>query len=436
MRNKAMKNFFSEFIKKHCQLNRTAVNPDTDILISNIQDLLKCDVIEIPSGTECLTWIIPKSWKVREASLSRTDGTVLIDFKENPLHLWTHSVSFQGKISREALEKHLHYDEEHPEWIPYHYRNGYRFDAEDWGFCLSYNDYIRLTDDSYLVNIDADLNLDGSMKVIDFFVPGKNPQTIFFGAHTCHPGIATDGLSNIALLIEFFSYLKNIGKRYYSYRLILGPEYFGAAGFLASKIREEIERLKGGIYFDMIGNGRHFVYQSSFQGDSILDAVVKNVFEHHVPDHGKAGFRGVWGNDEAFYNGPGFMIPTISIVCDRHPEYHFNADNYEFVDLGQLEAALEIVRNIVDVFESDYVPVPLFRGPIYLSRYNLYIDPKLDRKGYDNIQNIQMLMDGKRSCFQIASLLGADFFFVKKFCDGLESNDLIKITPNTLLFND
>ena len=104
-----MRAFFYKFIKDHYMLNRTAVSEDTDKLVYDIQKDLKCKILEIPSGTECLTWVIPKFWKVNEAYLSQLDGTPLIDFADNPLHLWTNSVSFNGKIGRDELESHLYY---------------------------------------------------------------------------------------------------------------------------------------------------------------------------------------------------------------------------------------------------------------------------------------------------------------------------------------
>jgi len=418
--------FFWDFIKEYCLLNRTAVSEDTDELIQGIQNELDCNTLEIPSGSECLTWTIPKFWKVHEAYLAQMDGRRVIDFRNNPLHLWTHSITFQGELDHSVLDDHLYYDIEHPDCIPYHYRNGYRFDAEEWGFCLSYNDYLQLNDDKYYVFIDTELATRETMKVIDDLVCGNNPATIYFAAHTCHPGIATDGLSNIAVLIALFKYLKGLESRKYSYRLILGPEYFAAAGFLDSTPENEIINLKGGIYLDMLGNNQPFCYQSSFQGDSVLDNIVRNVFDHHVPDHRATGFRGVWGNDEMFYNGTGFMIPSLGIVCDRHPEYHLHTDNLNLVNLNQLEFALELIKKIVSALEDDYTPIPRFKGPIYLSRYDLYIDPKEDRKGYANIQNIQFLMDGKRSCFEISHELDVDFFFVKSFCDSLLQTGLIE----------
>jgi aminopeptidase-like protein len=420
-----MKDFFYEFMKEHYLLNRTAVSEDTDRLVRSIQKLLECNVIEILSGTECLTWIVPKSWNVRDAYLAKVDGTRLVDFRDNPLHLWSHSVGFQGVVSRENLEEHLYYDPEHPGAIPYHYRNAFRFDAEDWGFSLPYDEYKAMTEDSYRVHIDAELGRDGTMKILDYLLPGDNRETILFAAHTCHPGQVTDGLSNIAVLIRFFMYLGSLGRRRYSYRLVLGPEYFGAAGFLAMVSQEEIGRIKAGIYLDLLGNNYPLGYQTSYQADSLLDRILERIFKHHVPDHRAASFRGLVGNDEIFYNGPGFNIPMPGIACPTHPEYHSDRDNLEIVNLNQLEQSHGILEKIVHVLESDYVPVPRFKGPIYLSRYDLYIDPKVDRRGYDKIQEIQFLMNGEMSCFDIAYALGVDYLFVKTFCDQLAENDLV-----------
>ncbi|MCK5544186.1 MAG: DUF4910 domain-containing protein [Desulfobulbaceae bacterium] len=421
-----MKNFFYDFIKTHYLLNRTAVSDDTDKLVDSIRDEIECNVIEIPSGAECLTWIIPKYWNVREAYLSRLDGTRLINFKNNPLHLWTHSVSFQGEIHVDELKKHLCFDPSHPDWIPFHYKNGFKFDAEEWGFCLSYNDYLKLNDERYIVNIDTELSTKSSIKIIDSCIPGKSQDTIFLAAHTCHQGQATDGLSNIAVLIEVFKYLDSLNERRYSYRLIIGPEYFAAAGFLEKTSQDEISRMKCGIFLDRLGNNQPFGYQSSFQGDSIIDRIIQNVFGFYVPNHVTGGYRELCGNDEMFYDGCGYNIPTPGIIGAQHDEYHFDHDNLDILNVDQLKTAVEIIEKIISVFETDYVPVPLFKGPLYLSRYELYIDPKADHKGYNNLQNIQILMNGERSCFEIAWELEIDFFFVRHFCDLLYEKELLK----------
>lgn len=406
-----------DLIRDFYLLNRTAVNRDTDKLVDRVSGMLECQTLVIPSGQECLTWFVPKHWNVREGYLARLDGTRIVDFHTNPLHLWTHSVSFQGEVSRQELESHLYSDPQCPQWVPYHYRNGYRYDAEVWGFSLSHDDYQRLSDDRYKVHIDADLDNNGSMKVVDCWLKGEYPETVFIAAHTCHPGIVTDGLSCVAVAVELFKVLKRRTSRRYSYRLILGPEYFAAAGFLATVPESEIELLRNGIFLDMLGNNQPLAYQSSFQGDSLLDHIVQNVFANHVENYTTWPYRQLWGNDEMFYNGPGYLIPTLGIGGAEHPEYHFDQDNLDLLNLDQLAMSLETLLKIVEVFESDFVPIPLFRGPLYLSRFGLYIDPKLDPKGYGNIEKIQILMDGDRTCFDISHELGIDFFFVRDFCN-------------------
>lgn len=425
MAEKASDNM-SALIKEFYPLNRTAVSEDSDKLAEHIRQVLDCRLLEIRSGEECLTWLIPKRWKVREGYLARLDGTRVVDFHKNPLHLWTHSVSFQSELSRQELEPHLYFDRSKPEWVPYHYRNGYRYDTEEWGFSLSCNDYELLNDARYKVHIDTDLDNNGTMKVVDYWLQGEYSDTVLIAAHTCHPAQVTDGISCVAVAIELFKTLKLRTSLRYSYRLVLGPEYFAAAGFLATIPESEIALLRCGIFLDMLGNNEPLGYQTSFQGDSRLDQIVRNVFNHHVENHISRPYRKLWGNDEMFYNGPGFLIPTLGIGGGRHPEYHFDADNLEMVNLHQLGMSSAILSKIIDVLETDFIPVPKYRGPLYLSRFGLYIDPKLDPKGYENLESIQILIDGNRSCFDISQELDVDFFFVRSFCEQVHDKGLME----------
>lgn len=431
-KSEAVNNMYN-LISRYFALNRTPVSEATNKLTEHICDLLNCRYIDVPSGKECLTWIIPKHWNVHEGYLARMDGTKIIDFKKNPLHLWTHSVSFKGEVSREKLEEHLFYNKERPDWIPYHYRNGYRYDVQEWGFCLSYNQYRQLTDSKYIVCIDADLDNNGSMKIVDYWLKGSHVDTIFFAAHTCHPAIATDGLSCVAVATELFRELKTKESLRYSYRLILGPEYFAGAAFLSTVSETEIKVLRGGIYLDMLGNSQPFGYQLSFQGNSYLDKIVQNVFKYHVKSYISRPYRKLWGNDEMFYNGPGYLIPTLGIGGAPYDEYHFDQDNLEFLDCHQLEQARQLLLKIIDVVEMDYVPVLQYRGPLYQSRFGVYVDPKLDSKGYESIEAIQILIDGKRSCFDISHELDIDFFFVRAFCDQLSEKELLQKSYKNLL---
>ena len=74
-----------KLVEKHWMLNRTAVNPDTDKLVNYIKKQLGAHVLEAKSGEECLTWHVPKRWWVRKGQLRGKDGTIIADFKRNPL---------------------------------------------------------------------------------------------------------------------------------------------------------------------------------------------------------------------------------------------------------------------------------------------------------------------------------------------------------------
>ena len=413
-------------IRKYYLSNRTAVSDDTDKLAEDIRRILDCRISEIPSGSECLTWKIPKHWKAREGLLESLDGKRIVDFHSHPLHLWTHSVSYKGVISREELEKHLFYDKNSPDWVPYHHRNGYRYDVQEWGFCLSYKVFKQLKDKEYRVYIDTDLDNNGTLKIVDCYLKGEYPETIFFSSHICHPGSAVNGLAGAAVAIELFKKLQAMKKRRYSYRLILGPQYFAAAGFLANTPLSEIELLKGGITLNFLGNNQPLGYQSSFQGNSRIDKICKNLFDNHVPEAFRRAYRKLIGNDEMFYNGPGFLIPTIGIGGLHHPECNFDADNFDVVNPDQLVKSTELLLKIIEALESDFIPVPKFRGPLYLSRYGLYVDRTLNQKGYDNIEAIQILMDGENSCLDISHELGIDFCFVRDFCEQVCEKGLLE----------
>ncbi|MEW6070843.1 MAG: DUF4910 domain-containing protein, partial [Candidatus Thermoplasmatota archaeon] len=213
--------------------------------------------------------------------------------------------------------------------------------------------------------------------------------------------------------------------RKYSYRLILGPEYFTAAGFLANA--KDTNKLRYGIYLDMLATGGILGFSRSFAGNSYIDKAIKNVLTHKLKSYIDVPYRQLYGNDEMFYDGPSFNIPMICLArkdSDKRPLHHRSTDNLENCNFDQLEEALNVLKNLVDIFEKDFIPVKKYKGPLYLSRYNLYIDPEKDPKGYSALQAIQILMDKKKSCLEIASELDIDFEFVYRFATALLKNKL------------
>ena len=74
------------------------------------------------------------------------------------------------------------------------------------------------------------------------------------------------------------------------------------------------------------------------------------------------------------------------------------------------------------------MPIPLFKGPIFLTGYDLYVDFRENHKLLMNINRLMLLMNGLNSCWDIAYSCGMDFADVDDFIKRLEGYQLVKIS--------
>ena len=414
-----------DIIKKHIHTSRTPVSKESNQAVQDIADILNAEVISAKSGSEVLTWVIPEYWHVKKGVLKRLNGEVIADFSENPLYLWTNSINFQGIISKEELSKHIFTDKKRPNLIPYHYKQGFSIKADNWGFSLPYNVWSNMNDSEYEVDIQVDINNNENM-LTGVSTVGNGGKTYIFAAHTCHPAQGIDGLSNVALLTQIFKKLQSMELKN-TYKFVFGAEYYAAAVFLERLSDDDLEKVNGAFFLDIIGANTYFAFSSSFFGDSFVDKVVEHIFSNNTADFKKYGYRQLIGNDEMFYNGPYYKIPTVTLGQDIPEYYHTSGDDYSNICFDKIDEYEKLIFNIIDVLETDYVPVLKYKGPLYLSRYNLYIDIRNNKDAYKHIEAMQILADGKLSCFEIAQKIGAEYSFVKKFFDMIKSNNLIDI---------
>jgi len=109
---------------------------------------------EVATGTRAFDWVVPKEWNIRDAYIKNPSGERIVDFRQSNLHVVSYSVPVRGMISFEELKQHLFTLPDYPDWIPY--RTTYY--KENWGFCLSHNQYSELKNEDYEVCIDASLD--------------------------------------------------------------------------------------------------------------------------------------------------------------------------------------------------------------------------------------------------------------------------------------
>ena len=155
-----------------------------------LSELLPLDRIEIPTGTQVFDWEVPQEWVVREAYVVAPDGQRLWDIRVNNLYLLGYSIPFQGRISRDELDQHLHSLPDMPDVIPY----ATSYYSPRWGFCVSHHERVGLPDGEYEVCVDTEL-VDGSITISESILAGKEEAEVLISTYTCHPSMANNELS-------------------------------------------------------------------------------------------------------------------------------------------------------------------------------------------------------------------------------------------------
>jgi len=158
--------------------------------LSILQRHIPLEVKEVPSGTPVLDWTVPPEWNIRGAYVAREDGTLIVDFSANNLHVVQYSQPIDALMPLAELRPRLHTLPDEPDWIPY--RTSYY--AQNWGFCLTHRQLSSLADGLSRVVIDSDLK-PCHLSYGELLIPGEIDDTVLFSCHICHPSLANDNLS-------------------------------------------------------------------------------------------------------------------------------------------------------------------------------------------------------------------------------------------------
>ncbi|NJO33981.1 MAG: DUF4910 domain-containing protein, partial [Rhodospirillales bacterium] len=195
--------------------------------VGRLAALVDLEVHEVPTGTQAFDWTVPREWNIRDAYIKDSAGSKIVDFAKSNLHVMSYSMPVRKHLPLEQLRKHLHSLPQQPDLIPY--RTSYY--AENWGFCLPHRQLESLKDETYEVVIDAQLE-DGFLTYGEFFHRGEIEDEVLFSAHICHPSLANDNCSGLALLAHLANRISRT-KTHYSYRFLFAPGSIGALTWLS-----------------------------------------------------------------------------------------------------------------------------------------------------------------------------------------------------------
>jgi aminopeptidase-like protein len=311
---------------------------------------LALDVHEVPTGTEVFDWTVPREWNIRDAYIKNSAGDKVVDFAQSNLHVMSYSIPVRKRVSLAELKEHVHTLPEQPDLIPY--RTSYY--ADDWAFCMAHRQLEGLREDGYEVVIDSTLE-NGSLTYGEYLHKGETDEEFLLSAHVCHPSLANDNCSGVALLTHLARRMLGLRTRY-SYRFLFAPGTIGAIAWLAGN-EDKTWRIKHGLVVSMVGDGGGPTYKKTRRGDATIDRAMAHVLRHTGLTPTIEDFS-PYGYDERQYCSPGFNLPVGLFQRSKYgtiPQYHTSADNLTFIKPEHLFESYSVIAKAIGVIENDGV---------------------------------------------------------------------------------
>jgi len=412
------------FVAKLYPICRSITGEGVRETLRYVQEHIPIAVHEVATGTKVFDWTVPNEWNIRDAYIKDPAGRKIVDFKQSNLHVVNYSAPVHKTVSLQELKGHLFTLPEHPDWIPY--RTSY-YD-ETWGFCMPHNQFLTLGEGDYEVCVDANLE-PGHLTYGEFYIPGATDDEILISCHVCHPSLANDNLSGIAIATYLARHLSALSMRY-SYRFLYLPGTIGPITWLSLN-EDKVEHIKHGLVAVCLGDPGRTTYKKSRRGDAEIDRAVEHVLKHSGADYRLIDFF-PYGYDERQYCSPGFNLPVGCLMRSQHgsfPEYHTSGDNLDLVRPEHLADSFGKFMAVFNVLENNKTFVNL----------NPKCEPQLGKRGlygpvgghsHRKLNQMAMLWvlnmsDGETSLLDIAERADLDFESVQAVAAVLSEHDLL-----------
>lgn len=403
---------------------RSLTGPGVRETLDALGGIVPLERHEIPTGTVCFDWEVPREWSVRDAWIKNAKGEKVVDFKAHNLHLMGYSTPVRATMDLAELRPRLHSLPDHPDWIPY--RTAYYKD--NWGFSLKHSQLAALPEGRYEVCIDSELK-DGSLSYGECFLPGRTHDEVLLFVHICHPSLANDNLSGMAVATELAQALDKADRRY-GYRIVFCPSVLGAIAWLHAN-EANLSRIRHGMTLALLGDPAGMTYKRSRDGDAHIDRAAAHVLAHGGGPHAIKDFT-PYGYDERQFCSPGFNLPVGCLMRSPNgtfPEYHSSGDNLDFIKAEAMADSLKQALGILAVLEGDG----------NYQNLNPKCEPRLGKRGiFEGLKGKNMLgdaefallwvlnqSDGSHSLLAIAEKAGIPFAAIRRAADVLENSGLL-----------
>jgi aminopeptidase-like protein len=296
---------------------------------------------------------------------------------------------------------------------------------------MSQNALDALPDGEYEVLIDSSLT-DGVLNYGEYVHQGESGDEVLLSAHICHPQLANDNCSGLALLTLLAKRFQGVKTRY-TYRFLWAPGTIGAIAWLAGN-EANASRIKHGLVMSCVGDAGGPTYKRTRRGNALIDRAVNHVLTHGARKPNIIDFF-PYGYDERQYNSPGFDLNVGLFQRSQFatfPEYHTSADNLDFIAPAHLAHSYRLVVAALDILERNRSYVNLApKGEPQLGRRGLYDAVGGDKDAY--AKSLAMLWvlnlsDGAHSLLDIAERANTPFETIATIATLLEEKALLAKT--------
>lgn len=401
-------------VKRLFPICRSLTGPGNRETLAIVGETVELELTEVPSGTEVFGWTVPDEWTPRSAEFIGPDGVSRARFADNNLHLLGCSDPIDREMELEELLEHIHTLPDEPDLIPfvmsYYDRN--------WGFAMSDREKKSLPPGRYKVKIDTTLE-PGSMTLAEAVLPGKSDREVLVSTYICHPSMANDNLSSVAVAAALYRLVAATPDRHYTYRFLFVPETIGVITWLARNKDHAKERIAAGMVFSCVGDDGTLTWKSSRRGNTEVDRIAQLALAQTGIEHQVMPFVPAKGSDERQYGSPGFNLP-VGLLTRSVPGhfrfYHTSGDDTDYVTpsghAGSLRAAYGIIEGL-EINSRRYRRVDPHCEPM-LSKHGLIHAISIRRNiGYDMTADPLVALrwvlnycDGDHSLLDIAEFSG------------------------------
>jgi aminopeptidase-like protein len=406
---------------------RSITGPGVRETLNYISKILpEINILEIPTGEKVLDWVVPEEWIINEAWIKDSNGNIVVDFKNNNLHVVGYSDPVDSWHDLDSLKKNLHTIPEQQDAIPY--VTSYYNSA--WGFCLSYEQFLSLGSGKYHAYIDSE-KVNGVLNYAEFVLQGKSKKEVLISTYICHPSMANNELSGPVLAISLARWLKSYTDRRYTYRFIFVPETIGSIVYISKNYDYLKNNVIAGYNLTCVGDNRCYSYLPSRNGNTLSDRAAKYALERANCKYIEYSWLDR-GSDERQYCAPGIDLPIASIMRSKYgeyPEYHTSKDNLEIVSPEGLAGSLNVYMIAISAIEDNILPIANILGEPQLGRRGLY--PSLScKKSADSVALMMDLLtysDGSHDLLSIAKITKSSIDDLLNLATQLESKGLLVV---------